>query len=283
MPPDHLLRATAVDDVEFLVIDVETTGLSPDAGDRVCEIAAIKLRGGAVVETFTTLIDPQRPMPAGAFAVHGISPAMLAGAPAFGDVAVRLEEMMHDAVLVAYNAPFDMSFLTSELLLAGRRRPENTVVDALAMARQLLPGLARYAQENVAHAVGIPFPVRHRALEDSMVTGRLFVMFTSVLKAYGYATVADLQRRDLTRLLNEHRIRTLTAAIAGSRRIWIRYLSPTGPEITERYISPRECTEATSGRERSTYLLGYCHASRADRTFRVDRILDLRLLDNDAV
>ena len=61
-----------IDDCDFLVVDVETTGLSPEAGDRVCEIGAVKLRGGAVVDSFGSLIDPQRPISSGAYAVNGI-------------------------------------------------------------------------------------------------------------------------------------------------------------------------------------------------------------------
>src|SRR5712671_4645823 len=108
-----------IDDQEILVVDVETTGLNPDAGDRVCEVGAVKLRGSGVVQTFESLINPQRPISAGAYAVNGISPAMVATAPSFPEVAQKLWEMMEGTVLVAYNAPFDRGFLVSEFRMAG--------------------------------------------------------------------------------------------------------------------------------------------------------------------
>src|SRR5262249_42280573 len=106
-------EAEGIDDREYIVMDVETTGLSPELGDRVCEVGAVKLRGSAVVETFESLINPGRPISAGAYAVNGISPAMVADAPAFPEVAQKLWDMMEGAVLVAYNAPFDKGFLMS--------------------------------------------------------------------------------------------------------------------------------------------------------------------------
>ncbi len=102
-----------IDESDFLVVDVETTGLSPDTGDRVCEIGAIKIRGGAVVDTLSSLINPCRPISAGAYAVNRISPAMVAGAPEFHQIAERLLQMIEGSVLVAYNAPFDVRFSTA--------------------------------------------------------------------------------------------------------------------------------------------------------------------------
>src|ERR1051326_3455949 len=186
-----------LDDTDFLVVDVETTGLYADSGDRVCEIGAVKLRGGAVVDPLTSLIDPRRPVSPGAYSVNRISPEMLADAPVFEGIAERLWSMMEDATVVAYNARFDLSFLVSEFRLIGYPPIKNPVIDALAMARQIIPGIGKYPQENVARVLGIPFPVKHRALEDAMVTAHIFTMFTSMLKAYDCPTTDHLARRDL--------------------------------------------------------------------------------------
>lgn len=267
-----------LDDVDYTVIDVETTGLSPESADRVCEIGAVKLRGGAVVETLGTLIDPERPISAGAYAVNGISPQMLAGAPTFSQVAERLSRLIADSILVAYNAPFDMSFLVSEYRLLGLPPISNLSVDALSLARQLLPGLGKYPQENVARLMGVPFPVKHRALEDAMVTARLFLMFSSMLKAYGYTTAFDLTRRDLGAALHMKRMAIVDEALSKKNNLWIKYLSPTNFEITDRIVSPIECVSGGTARGNSTYLIGYCHSAQGERNFRVDRILDLRLV-----
>jgi DNA polymerase III epsilon subunit family exonuclease len=274
----HAHLQTGIDETDYLVIDFETTGLSPDGGDRACEVGAVRLRGGAVMDTFGTLIDPQRPLSAGAYAVNGISPRMLVGAPTFAEVAERLRTMMKGAALVAYNAPFDMGFLVNELRLAGYPRPANVVIDALALARQLLPGLGKYPQENVARVAGISLPVRHRALEDALVTAQLFTVFCSMLRAYDCRTLGDLLRRDLGGVLEAKRTQLVNAALERRQDIRIRYLSPTDYEITDRVVSPKECVEMSMGRTTAKYLIGYCHTAKGDRNFRIDRILDLRII-----
>ncbi len=272
-----------IDEVDYTVLDFETTGLSPNAGDRVCEIGAVKLRGGAVIETLGTLIDPERPITAGAYAVNGISPQMLVGAPTFAELAERVARLIGDSIIVAYNAPFDMSFLLSEFKLLGMTEPRNPVVDALSLARQLLPGLGKYPQENVARVIGVPFPVSHRALEDAMVTSRLFLVFSSILKAYGCTKAGDLMRRDLGTTLDARRMAIVNEALVGKRNLWIKYLSPANFEITDRIVSPIQCMTGNTGRGTSTYLIGYCHSAGGERNFRLDRILDLRLVHGSAV
>jgi DNA polymerase III subunit epsilon len=268
-----------VNETDYCIVDVETTGLSVERGDRVCEIGAVRLRGGAVIETFGSLINPQRPISAGAYAVNKISPQMVAGAPEFTEIAEKLWLMMNETILVAYNAPFDLSFLTYEFKLAGYPQIENPVVDALVLARQLIPGLQTYQQQNVAAVVGIPFPVKHRALEDAMTTAQLFTIFTLILKAYDCTSCSDLQRRDLLNVLSEQRISLLRSAISKRSNIWIKYLSPSNAEISERIVTPKDCIEQQFGKTASMYLIAHCHLIGAERNFRVDRILDLRIIE----
>lgn len=272
-----------LDEVDYVIIDVETTGLSPEGGDRVCEIGAVKLRGGAVIGTFSTLIDPQRPISAGAFSVNGISPGMLMGAPPFSEIAEKLRQLIEGTVLVAYNAPFDAGFLVNEFRLIGNPPISNKLIDALAIARRLLPGLGRYPQENVARVLAIPFPIKHRALEDAMVTAQLFTVFTTILKAYDCTTVNDLLRRDLTSLLNAKRLRLVNDALERKQNIWIKYLSPTNFEITDRVVSPLECVTTGAGRSGGTYLLAYCHSAKGERNFHIDRMLDIRIIKERSI
>ncbi|MBI1805162.1 MAG: WYL domain-containing protein [Ignavibacteriae bacterium] len=273
MTTDHHL-----DETDFLVVDVETTGLSPTSGDRVCEIGVVKLHGGAVVDSFGSLVDPQREISPGAYNVNRISAEMLADAPVFPKIAGKLQEMMKETVLVAYNAGFDLSFIESEFSLLGSPRLDNVVVDALTLARQLLPGLRKYPQEHVASIVGIPFPVKHRALEDAMTTAKLFTMFTTMLKAHGCCTIGDLFRRDLARTLFDKRMGIVNHALATRSQLWIKYLSPMNAEITDRVVTPKDCVAEQSDRKGATYLVAYCHSAKAERNFRIDRILDLRLI-----
>lgn len=267
-----------INDTDFLVIDVETTGLSPDEGDRVCEVGAVKLRGGAVVDSYGTLIDPQRPISAGAYAVNRISPSLLWGAPRFADVLPRLWAMMQGSVLVAYNAPFDLSFLYNEFRLAGHPPPSNEIVDALALARQLLPGLGRYPQDNVARAVGISFPVKHRAVEDALVTAKIFTLFTSILRAYDLASTKDLLRKDLKKILTTKRMSIVQDALRMRSNLWIKYFSPHNGEITDRLVTPKEISNENRWNDAEAYLIGYCHSAKSERSFRIERMLDVRMM-----
>jgi DNA polymerase-3 subunit epsilon len=272
-----------LDDVDFLVVDVETTGLSMDRGDRVCEIGAVKLRGSAIVDTFGTLVDPCRPISSGAYAVNHISPEMLIDAPTFETIAPKLQQMMNDTVLVAYNAPFDLSFFSGEFRLAGLPPIRNVVVDALAIARQVLPGLPKYGQEHVARTIGINFPVKHRALEDAMLTAQLFVTFISILKAHECTTCADLHRYDLMQALHLRRMSIVENALSGKHNLWIKYLSPGNAEIIDRVITPKECVMEKFGKNGTTYLVAYCHSAGAERNFRIDRMLDVRIMSSGIV
>jgi DNA polymerase III epsilon subunit family exonuclease len=282
-PGARKITAPHLDEADFLIVDVETTGLSAAGGDRVCEIGAVKLRGGAVVDTFGSLIDPCRPVSSGAYAVNRISPQMLAGAPTFTGVAERLWAMMDGSVLVAYNAPFDLSFLEMEFRLLSYPPIRHNVVDALVIARQLLPGLGRYPQANVARVLGIASPVTHRALEDSMVTAQMFTMFLSMLKAYDCTSCADLHRKDLAGALQSKRTALIEEALGAKRRLWLRYLSPANAEITQQIVSPKEFVRSRFAPAGAGSLIAFCHESNAERQFQIDRILDLRALATPAV
>ncbi len=271
-------ESSRIDETDYLIIDVETTGLSVERGDRVCEIGAVKLRGNAVIETYGSLINPRRPISYGAFAVNGITPQMLIDAPEFSEVADKIWNMMNSSVLVAYNAPFDLSFITNEFQLLGYPSIKNTTIDALTLARKLLPGLQTYQQENVAKVIGIQFPVRHRALEDAMATTQLFMIFVSILKAHDCALVKDFWRDDIAYVIYKRRMDIITNALSNTKNLWIKYLSPTSAEITDRIITPKEFLIENVGVKKTTYLNAYCHSTKADRSFKIDRILDLRII-----
>jgi DNA polymerase III epsilon subunit family exonuclease len=272
-----------IDESDFLVVDVETTGLSARNGDRICEIGAVRMRGSTVVDTFGTLINPCRPISRGAAAVNGITDEQVASAPTFEAVAPRLSELMRSAILVAYNAPFDVSFLEAEFCRLGHTALSNTVVDALAIARQLLPGLGKYPQENVARAMGIPFPVKHRALQDATVTAQVFLIFASILRAHDCLTCADLQRSDLASVLHQKRTILVEQALTRKQNLHIRYLSQSQPHVSERLVTPITILRQYAAVHPTSYLVAYCHEAREERTFRLDRLLDIRLVQNSTM
>ncbi len=121
---------------EFIALDLETTGLWA-AADRIVEIAAVRFREtGATVDTFESLVNPERLVSLGAYAVHGISDQELAGAPRACDVLPELLAFLGDpeySALVAHNASFDAGFLGSELNRAGLGVPGHAIYDTLAL------------------------------------------------------------------------------------------------------------------------------------------------------
>lgn len=160
---------------EFVIFDVETTGLSPAAGDRVIEIAAVKVRGLKIVEEFYSLINPQREISFGAFAVNGISQAMVDGAPTAHKVIPDFFEFIQTSVLVGHNVKFDLGFLSHELsLLQMKLAPQTVALDTIRMARTLIPGLGSYSLASVSYALGIAEIQQHRAMSDVMMTWEVF-------------------------------------------------------------------------------------------------------------
>jgi DNA polymerase-3 subunit epsilon len=125
-----------------IVLDTETTGLDPKAGHRIVEIGAVELVDHLPTGHSQQLyINPERDMPAEAFAVHGLSEEFLADKPVFAEIADTFLDFVGDATLVIHNAEFDMKFLNAELALLGKPElPAERAIDTVAMARRKFPG-----------------------------------------------------------------------------------------------------------------------------------------------
>ena len=190
---------TAFADCRFVVVDVETTGTSHGTGDRVTEVAAVVVERGDVTDAFQSLVNPGRPIPPRITALTGISNAMVAGAPAFHEIADALSRTLEARTFVAHNAPFDWGFLTMEFARAGR--PE-VLAAALAgaplctvrLARRLLAHLPRRNLDSVAHHYGVEIESRHRALGDARATARVLLGLLRDLGPHGVDTLDGLHR-----------------------------------------------------------------------------------------
>ena len=167
------LRSKALSDVTFCVLDVETTGLNPKLGDRICEIALLKCCNGQTLDTFHTLVNPGRAISPAASAINNISDAMVKDAPLFGEIAPHILTFMADTVLVGHNTQFDMSFLHAQFEMLDLPLPAYSVIDTLALARRHF----RFASNtlgNVARALGFEPENQHRALGDVLLTKGIF-------------------------------------------------------------------------------------------------------------
>ncbi len=176
---------------EYVVFDVETTGLSPTEGDRIIEFAALKVRHGAVVDRLVSLVDPGRAL--AAQEVHGITEDMLRGAPRSSAILPQIIAFLGSAPLVAHNASFDVKFLANELALAGRKLREDTpVIDTIKMAKCFLPHLTSYRLEYIARSVGLLVGTTHRAEADAELTAQLFHRLSAMAPDYNVHTLVDL-------------------------------------------------------------------------------------------
>jgi DNA polymerase-3 subunit epsilon len=164
-----------------IVFDTETTGLSPLTGDRVVEIGCVELWNRVETgRTFHAYFNPERSMPSGAEAVHGLSDAFLADKPRFRDVARDLIEFLGDCPLVAHNASFDFGFLNHELNNCGHPLICLTrMVDTLQIARSRHPG-AKHSLDALCTRFGVDrsLRVKHGALIDAQLLAQCYVELT---------------------------------------------------------------------------------------------------------
>jgi DNA polymerase-3 subunit epsilon len=164
-----------------IVFDTETTGLDPKTGDRMVEIGCIELVNRVPTgATFHAYFNPERDMPAGAEAVHGLSSAFLADKPLFRERADELIAFIGAAPLVAHNAGFDFGFLNSELEGCGRTAITlERMVDTVAIARRKHPG-AKLSLDALCTRYGVDrsHRVRHGALLDAELLAQLYVELT---------------------------------------------------------------------------------------------------------
>ena len=177
-------------DGEFVAFDLETTGLSAEK-EVITEIGAVILRDGEVVDTFQTFVDPKRPLEPKIVELTGITDAMLRGAP---DIAEALPDFLHfcgDRPLVAHNADFDVGFLTA----ACERLNipfEPTYIDTLVLSQNLMPHLSKHKLNIVADALSLPDFNHHRASDDALTCGYLYLRFAKMLQERGLSDIQSI-------------------------------------------------------------------------------------------
>jgi len=161
-----------------IVFDTETTGLDPQRGDRMVEIGCYEMVNRvATGRTFHAYFNPERPMPAEAEAVHGLSDAFLADKPRFGERMAEVLEFLGDSPLVAHNAGFDFGFLNAELAICGCEPvSRDRMVDTVALARVRHPG-AKLSLDALCTRYGIDrsHRTKHGALLDAELLAQVYV------------------------------------------------------------------------------------------------------------
>lgn len=174
-PPEPPQPSVRLDQPRFAVIDIETTGLTPQT-DRILEIAVVTTDPwGRVLGEWSTRINPEGPV--GASHIRGITEADVAGAPAFRDVIAALTQQLAGAALVAHNAEFDLAFVREEFRRAGWDMPAAPSLCTLRASDYHLPHLDRRRLADCCWAVGTPLTGAHSALGDARATAVLLAAF----------------------------------------------------------------------------------------------------------
>jgi DNA polymerase-3 subunit epsilon len=152
---------------DLVFVDLETTGGNA-AYDRITEVGIVRVSNGALVEEWSSLVNPERPIPPYIEAFTGISDRMVADAPRFAEIAAVVREKLRGAVFVAHNARFDYSFLRSEFLKADMGFSAK-VLCTVKLSRRLFPEFVRHNLDVVMERNGLTCGARHRALGDARV------------------------------------------------------------------------------------------------------------------
>ena len=214
-PHDDIL----IEDAEFVVFDLETTGLSA-IRNRMCEIGAARVRALAIEDTFETLVNPGTALPASIAALTGIREGDLRRAPRPELAVRRFLAFAGDVALAAHNARFDLSFLEREVERLTGRRVAAPVVDTVWLARRLLQHRSeRFSLASLAHFFGTSTSPCHRALPDAVATAEILVSLLGLAQERGARTLADVLELAAPRARKLHGKRSL---IAGA---------PTGPGV----------------------------------------------------
>jgi DNA polymerase III subunit epsilon len=178
----------ALGEAPYVVFDVETTGSAAGKGGAITEFGALKLVRGEVVERFSTLVNPGRPIDPFVVRLTGITDRMVSDAPSISEVMPRFEEFVEGCVLVGHNVYFDCSFVTAA---RGGTPLPNEVLDTLKLARCLVPGLKRYRLSSLVGHFGVRQAPNHRALSDAAATTEVFRKLLKLLGSAGIKSVGE--------------------------------------------------------------------------------------------
>ena len=178
----------ALGEAPYVVFDVETTGSAAGKGGAITEFGALKLVRGEVVDQFSTLVNPGRPIDPFVVRLTGITDRMVSDAPSISEVMPRFEEFVEGCVLVGHNVHFDCSFVTAA---RGGTPLPNEVLDTLKLARCLVPGLKRYRLSSLVSHFGVLQAPNHRALSDAAATTEVFRKLLKLLGSAGIKSVGE--------------------------------------------------------------------------------------------
>jgi len=209
-------------DEEFVIFDIETTGLSP-LNNKITEIGAVKIKNSAIVETFSKLINPVDSIPVKIVELTEITDEMVKNSPKIEEVLPEFISFIGNAPLVAHNVEFDIGFIRENARKLDLTT-ENMLLDTIKLAKVLIPDLKRHKLNTVAKKLGIKIGNHHRALDDATATAKIFIRFIEMMKEKDIYNVYDINDKlsnelDYKKLFTKH-IVILTKNYVGLKNMY---------------------------------------------------------------
>ena len=186
-------------EITFIVLDLETTGASPTNGCAITEIGAIAVRGGEILEEFSTFVNPQVALPEYIINLTGITDEMLMGAPlidqAFPDF-IEFINRHKDVHLVAHNAPFDIGFLKAAAAALSHDWPKYEVIDTVKLARRVIDRseILNYKLGTLSQFFDTKALPNHRALDDVKTTVEVLHRLIERLAGFEVFSISQLKK-----------------------------------------------------------------------------------------
>ena len=272
------LKQISIEDIDLVFFDVETTGLSPQDGDSICEMGGLKVRGNDIISSFHTLIHPKRSIPEEIRAIHGISDDDVKDAPYFEQAVDNFLYFLGTSVICGYNVGFDLGFLNWELKKINYSPIEVPSVDILMMARRLFKNLESYKLTFIAQHLGIQPTRFHRAQEDANTAKEIFFKIRDTLKNKGITRAQDFITlygfsNDFLKKNQQPKLSIIKKSILAQLLLQIDYVSFNN-NLRTYIVMPKELIED----RKTTYLLAENPKTKDTITFNIHRILQVEVV-----
>ena len=275
----QLLRHTPI-----AFVDCETTGASAEFGHRVTELGIVRVEGGQMVAEYQQLVDPGRRVPQAITVLTGISQAMVDGQPTFADQLPGAMKLLRGAAVVGHNVRFDLGFISREFRRAGKDLSQELgdvpVFDTVRIARKRF-GRGGNGLQRLAPNLGIEPTGAHRALADAVTTARVFERLLAPFGGYNLSLVDTMQRQGGPMGLAPAKASEpllpleLEEALDHKKPVVMEYLD-AGQRRTHRVIRPLNVRRFND----ELILVAFCELRAAQRTFKVERIVQLKRVED---
>lgn len=263
-------------DLTIVAFDTETSGKYPLSAE-ICEIAAVKWRGGEIIETFETLIKPVKTMGAEVIAIHGITNEMVENAPAIGERISDFHAFIQGALVVAHHSPFDLGFVAHEFEKVGLSLPVEPALCSSLLSRKLFPESQNHRLQTLIKFFDLPQGTAHRALDDTKACLEVALRClaktgddSEIDKAFeaqgGAITWQRFSMRDLEVVPT---VRTLMTGILEQKRVSMVYASGSSPGAA-RVVHPEGLVRSLDG----DFLVAYDEKDQKSKRYYVQKITE---------